>query len=169
MGAIIGHEISHTFDSEGSAFDASGRLRNWWRPEDLEHFNAATSKLAAQYDAYKPFTDLSLHGKQTLAENIADLGGLAAAYDAYHAALNGSTASPDTGFSGDQQFFIACGQAHRSKLRDPALRRQVMSDEHSPAEYRTDTVRNLDSWYPAFQIQQGEKLYLAPGDRVRIW
>jgi putative endopeptidase len=169
IGAIIGHEISHTFDSEGSAFDAHGGLRNWWTPADLDHFNAATAKLVAQYDAYRPFPDLSLNGKQTLPENIADLGGVAAAYDGYHAALGNKTAPAVDGFSGDQQFFVAYGQAHRSKAREAALRRQVMTDEHSPGEYRTLTVRNLDGWYESFQVQPGEKLYLAPDDRVRIW
>lgn len=169
IGAIIGHEVSHTFDSEGSAFDANGGLRNWWTPEDLQRFNAATAKLAAQYDTYKPFPDLALNGKQTLAENIADLGGLAAAYAAYHAALGGGAAPTDAGFSGDQQFFIACGQAHRSKVREAALRQQVMTDEHSPSEYRLDTVRNLDAWYSDFRVQPGDKLYLAPENRVRIW
>jgi endothelin-converting enzyme/putative endopeptidase len=169
IGAIIGHEVSHTFDSEGSAFDAQGGLRNWWTPEDLEHFNAATAKLVAQYDGYKPFPDLSLNGKQTLAENIADLGGLAAAFDGYHSAVTGKTPPMDHGFSGDQQFFIACGQAHRAKMRDAALRQQVMTDEHSPAQYRAATVRNIDAWYEAFQVRPGEKLYLAPDDRVRIW
>jgi endothelin-converting enzyme/putative endopeptidase len=169
IGAIIGHEVSHTFDSEGSAFDAQGGLRNWWTPADLEHFNAATAKLAAQYDTYKPFPDLSLNGKQTLAENIADLGGLAAAYDGYHATLDGKTASLQDGFSGDQQFFIAYGQAHRAKMREAALRRQVMTDEHSPSEFRTATVRNLDPWYSSFQVQPGETLYLPPDERVRIW
>ncbi|HEX6802497.1 MAG TPA: M13 family metallopeptidase [Terriglobales bacterium] len=169
IGAIIGHEVSHTFDSEGSAFDAQGGLRNWWTPEDLAHFNAATAKLAAQYDTYKPFPDLALNGKQTLAENIADLGGLAAAYDGYHSTLKGKTPPIQDGFSGDQQFFIAYGQAHRAKTRDAALRRQVMTDEHSPSEYRTDTIRNLDPWYSSFQVHPGEKLYLPPDERVRIW
>lgn len=169
IGAIIGHEVSHTFDSEGSAFDAQGGLRNWWTPADLEHFNAATAKLAAQYDTYKPFPDLSLNGKQTLAENIADLGGLAAALDGYHTALGTKTAPVQDGLSGDQQFFIAYGQAHRAKLREAALRRQVMTDSHSPSQYRTATVRNLDPWYSSFQVQAGEKLYLPPDERVRIW
>src|SRR5579864_1969297 len=169
IGAIIGHEISHTFDSEGSAFDAHGGLRNWWTPADLDHFNAATAKLVAQYDAYRPFPDLSLNGKQTLPENIADLGGVAASYDGYHAALGNKAAPTIEGFSGDQQFFIAFGQAFRSKSREAALRRRVMTDEHSPGEYRTSTVRNLDGWYEAFHVEPGEKLYLAPDDRVRIW
>src|SRR3954462_14830272 len=169
IGAIIGHEVSHTFDSEGSTFDSKGALRNWWTPADLEHFQAATAKLAAQYDTYHPFPDLALHGKQTLGENIADLGGIAAAYDAYVGTLNGKTAPEQDGFSGSQQFFIAYGQAHKNKVREAALRRQVMTDEHSPSEYRTDTVRNIDDWYKDFQVQPGETLYLAPEDRVRIW
>jgi endothelin-converting enzyme/putative endopeptidase len=169
IGAIIGHEVSHTFDSEGSAFDAKGALRNWWTPSDLEHFQAATAKLAAQYDAYHPFADLAVHGKQTLAENIADLGGIAAAYDGYIAAQQGKTAPVDDGFSGSQQFFIAYGQAHKTKTREAALRRQVMTDSHSPAEYRADTIRNIDAWYKDFQVQPGQSLYLPPEDRVRIW
>jgi endothelin-converting enzyme/putative endopeptidase len=169
IGSIIGHEVSHTFDSEGSTFDAKGAVRNWWTPSDLEHFNASTTKLAAQYDAYKPFPDLSLKGKQTLAENIADLGGLAAAYDGYHAALGNKTTPVEDGFSGDQQFFIAYGQAHRGKSREAALRQQVMTDEHSPSEYRTDTIRNIDAWYEAFDVQPGQALYLTPEERVRIW
>jgi endothelin-converting enzyme/putative endopeptidase len=169
IGAIIGHEISHTFDSEGSAFDAHGGLRNWWTPADLDHFSTATTKLAAQYDAYHPFPDLSLNGKQTLAENIADLGGIAASLDGYHATLGNRSAPTLDGFSGDQQFFIAYGQAHRSKIREASLRRQVMTDEHSPGEYRTETVHNLDSWYEAFGIEPGQTLYLTPEERVRIW
>ena len=169
IGVIIGHEISHTFDSEGSAFDAHGGLRNWWTPADLDHFNAATKKLADQYSSYCPFADLCLNGQQTLAENIADLGGVAASYDGYRAALGNNTAPSVDGFSGDQQFFIAYGQSERSKTRDAALRRQVMTDEHSPGQYRTLTVRNDDAWYKAFNVQPGEKLYLAPDERVRIW
>jgi endothelin-converting enzyme/putative endopeptidase len=169
IGAIIGHEISHTFDSEGSAFDTHGGLRNWWTAADLEHFNAATAKLVAQYNKYCPFPDLCVNGAQTLAENIADLGGAAAAFDGYHDALAGKSAPADAGFNGDQQFFIAYGQAHRSKSREAALRRQVATDEHSPGEYRTETVRNLDAWYEAFHVVPNEKLYLTPDDRVSIW
>lgn len=169
IGAIIGHEVSHTFDSEGSTFDSKGALRNWWTPSDLEHFQAATAKLAAQYDSYHPFPDLAVHGKQTLAENIADLGGIAASYDAYLGTLSGDSAPAQNGFSGSQQFFIAYGQAHESKIREAALRRQVATDSHSPSEFRTDTVRNIDDWYKDFQVQAGETLYLAPEERVRIW
>lgn len=169
IGSIIGHEVSHTFDSEGAAFDAKGRLRNWWTPADFQHFNAATAKLAEQYDQYHPFPDLSINGKQTLAENIADLGGLLAAYDAYRASLNGKEAPKVEGFSGDQQYYIAYAQSRHSKMRDAELRRRVMTDEHSPAEYRTDTVRNTDAWYKAFAVHPGQKLYLSPDQRVRIW
>ena len=168
-GSTIGHEISHTFDTEGSAFDSKGRVRNWWTPADLAHFNAATTKLAAQYDTYKPFPDLSVNGKQTIGENIADVAGLAAAYDGYRASLAGKTAPMQDGFSGDQQFFIAFGQSWGSKAREASLRQQVLTDEHSPDEYRADTVRNIDAWYAAFDVKPGEKLYLTPPDRAQIW
>ncbi len=169
IGSVIGHEISHTFDTEGSTFDSKGRLRNWWTSEDLKHFEATTAQLAAQYDTYKPFPDLAINGKQTLAENIADVAGISAAYDGYKASLAGKPAPVQDGFSGNQQFFIAFGQNWGSKVRDAALRQQVMTDEHSPGEYRAATVRNIDAWYPAFNVKPGEKLYLAPADRVKIW
>jgi putative endopeptidase len=169
IGSVMGHEISHTFDTEGSVFDSKGRVRNWWTPADLTHFEAAAAKLAAQYDSYKPFPDISLNGKQTLAENIADVSGIAAAYDGYRASLGGKTAPIQDGFSGDQQFFIAFGQNYASKTREAALRQQVLTDSHSPAEYRADTVRNIDAWYSAFDVKPGQTLYLAPADRVRIW
>ena len=169
IGAVIGHEVSHTFDAEGSAFDSKGRVRNWWTPADLAHFEASTQKLVEQYDKYKPFPDLALNGKQTIDENIADVAGIAASYDAYHAALGGNKAAEQAGFSGDQQFFLAYGQTRASKPREGALRQQVLTDPHSPSEYRTDAVRNIDAWYPAFQVKEGEKLYLKPEERVRIW
>ena len=169
IGAIIGHEISHTFDTEGSAFDANGRMRDWWTPSDFAHFRASTAKLAAQYDTYKPFPDFSVNGKQTLAEDIADVAGVSAAYDGYRASLQGKSAPVEHGFTGDQQFFIAFGQNWASKSRPAALREQVMTDSHAPGEYRADTVRNVDAWYAAFGVQPGQGLYLAPPDRVRIW
>ncbi len=169
IGAVIGHEISHTFDSEGAAFDSKGRVRNWWTPEDFAHFQSAIAKLAVQYDGYKPFPDLALNGKQTLGENIADVAGLAAAYDGYKASLAGQPAPVKDGLSGDQQFFIAFAQAWAEKERDAALRQQVLTDTHSPGPYRALTVRNIDAWYGAFDVQAGDKLYLAPGERVRIW
>jgi putative endopeptidase len=167
IGSVIGHEISHTFDTEGSTFDAKGRLRNWWTPEDLRHFEDSTAQLAAQYDQYKPFPDLAINGKQTLAENIADVAGISAAYDGYKASAQ--VAPEQDGFNGDQQFFIAYAQNWGEKTREAALRQQVMTDPHSPGEYRADTVRNIDAWYGAFNVQPGEKLYLTPDQRVRIW
>jgi endothelin-converting enzyme/putative endopeptidase len=169
IGTVIGHEISHTFDSEGATFDSKGRLRNWWTPADLKHFEAATAELAAQYDTYKPFPDLSINGKQTLGENIADVAGIAAAYDGYRASLSGKPAPIQDGFSGDQQFFIAFAQNWGSKTRDAALRQQVLTDGHAPGEFRAATVRNIDAWYAGFNVQATDKLYLAPEDRVRIW
>jgi putative endopeptidase len=169
IGTVIGHEISHTFDTEGSAFDSKGRVRDWWTPSDYAHFKAATARLAAQYDTYKPFSDVSVNGKQTLAENIADNGGISAAYDAFQASLAGRPAPTQHGFSGDQQFFIAFGQNYAAKSREAVLRQQVLTDSHTPAPFRADMVRNFDAWYRAFNVQPGENLYLAPADRVRIW
>jgi predicted metalloendopeptidase len=169
IGATIGHEISHSFDDTGALFDAEGRLANWWTPEDLEHFQAASAALVAQYDAYRPFADLALHGRQTLGENIADVAGLAAAYDAYRLATAGRPAPVVDGFSGDQQFFISFAQSWRGKTREPALRQQVVVDGHAPRQYRAVTVRNLDAWYSAFDVKAGQTLYLPPKDRVRIW
>ncbi len=169
IGSVIGHEISHTFDSEGAAFDSKGRVRNWWTDADMAHFNAATAKLAAQYDTYKPFPDLSINGRQTLAEDIADVAGISAAYDGYRASLEGKPAPQQEGFSGDQQFFIAFGQNWGSKNREAALRRQIMTDSHAPGQYRAATVRNIDAWYPAFDVKTGQKLFLTEQERVRIW
>ena len=126
-------------------------------------------RLAAQYDTYKPFPDHLRERQADAGENIADVAGLAAAYDGYHASLAGKTAPAQDGFSGDQQFFIAFGQNWGSKVREATLRQQVMTDPHAPAKYRADTVRNIDAWYAAFDVQPGEKLYLAPPDRVQIW
>src|SRR5208337_2787112 len=169
IGSIIGHEISHTFDTEGSTFDSTGALRNWWTPEDLAHFGAATKKLADQYDSYKPFPDIHVNGQQTLAENIADVAGISAAYDGYRASLGGKPAPEQGGFTGDQQFFIAFGQNWASKTREAALRQQVLTDPHAPAQFRAATVRNVDAWYSAFGVAAGQRLYLAPAARVRIW
>jgi putative endopeptidase len=169
IGSIIGHEISHTFDTEGSAFDAEGRLRNWWTPADFAHFKADTAKLAAQYNTYRPFPDLAVNGEQTLGEDIADLAGLTASFDGYHASLNGKKAPDQDGFTPDQQFFIAFGQNWATKARPAALRQQVMTDVHAPAQYRADEVRNVDAWYGAFDVKPNEELYLPPAERVHVW
>jgi putative endopeptidase len=169
IGATIGHEISHSFDDQGALFDANGRLANWWSPEDLARFEAAGAKLAAQYDQYAPFPDLHVNGRQTLSENIADLAGLAAAYDAWQASLGGALPPAVNGFTGEQQFFISYAQSWRSKDRPEALRQQIITDGHAPDEYRADTVRNLDAWYEPFAVAPGQRLFLAPPDRVRVW
>ena len=169
IGSVIGHEISHTFDTEGSTFDSKGRIRDWWTPADYKHFEGATKRLEEQFDAYAPFPDLHVNGKQTIAENIADNGGLAASYDGYRTANHGGMGPDFDGFTGDQQFFIAFAQNWGSKQREQGLRQQVMGDPHSPSEYRTDEVRNMDAWYKAFDVKPGDKLYLAPADRVEVW
>jgi putative endopeptidase len=168
MGAVIGHEISHSFDDQGAMFDATGKLANWWTPDDLAHFRAAGARLAAEFDAYKPFPDLHVNGKQTLSENIADEAGLYVAYDAYRASLGGKEAPAVQGFTGDQQFFISFAQTWRNKVREAAERNQILTDGHAPGEYRADTVRNVDPWYAAFGVTGGA-LALAPADRAKIW
>ena len=169
MGAVIGHEISHSIDDQGSQFDAEGRLANWWTKEDLDHFKAAGEALAAQFDAYKPFPDLAVNGHQTLSENIADVAGLLAAYDAYRLSLGGKPDLVKDRLTGDQRFFISFGQSWREKVRDAELRTQIATDGHAPDQYRADAVRNLDAWYEAFSVQPTQKLYLAPKDRVHVW
>ena len=169
IGAIIGHEVSHSFDNQGALFDSKGRLHNWWTPEDFKHFEASSKQLVAQYDAYKPFPDLAVKGQQTLGENIADVAGLAAAYDAYRRSLSGKQAPAAQGLTGDQQFFVSFAQCWRRKAREPALRNQILTDGHAPAQYRASTVRNIDAWYRAFDVKPGQELYLAPTARVRVW
>ena len=169
MGAIIGHEVSHSFDNQGALFDAAGRLHNWWTPEDFKHFEASSKQLVAQYDAYRPFPDLAVKGQQTLGENIADVAGLTAAYDAYQLSLRGKPAPVVQGLSGDQQFFVSFAQSWRSTSREPAMRNRILTDGHAPGEYRASTVRNIDAWYKAFGVKPGQRLYLAPADRVRVW
>ncbi|HET8941436.1 MAG TPA: M13 family metallopeptidase [Rudaea sp.] len=169
IGAVIGHEISHSFDNTGSEFDAQGNLHNWWTPEDAAHFKAATDRLAKQFDQYEALPGLHVNGKQTLGENIADISGLTAALSAYHKSLDGKPAPVIDGLTGDQRFFIAYGQTWRSKMRDAALRQRVTTNVHAPAQFRAQTVRNMDDWYKAFEVQPDQKLYLAPDQRVKIW
>ncbi|HXY97178.1 MAG TPA: M13 family metallopeptidase [Steroidobacteraceae bacterium] len=169
IGATIGHEISHSFDDQGAQFDAAGRLRNWWTKDDFAHFEAAGKRLAEQFDGYHPFPDVAVNGKQTLSENIADVAGLSDAYDAWRLTLGGKPAPGAGDFSADQLFFLSYAQSWCQKIREAARRQQLVVDSHAPAEYRADTVRNLDAWYQAFGVKPGEKLYLAPADRVRVW
>ncbi|UJB19694.1 MULTISPECIES: M13 family metallopeptidase [Lysobacter] len=169
IGAVIGHEISHGFDDTGAEFDGQGRLANWWTPADTQHFQEATKKLADQYSAYEPLPGLRVNGKQTSGENIADVSGLTIAYMAYRKSLGGKQAPVIDGLSGDQRFFLAYAETWRSKIRDAALRQRILTDGHAPAAQRAQTVRNIDAWYDAWGAKPGEKLYLAPADRIKIW
>ena len=169
IGATIGHEISHSFDDQGSQFDAYGRLLNWWTPQDAEHFRASADRLSAEFDAYEPLPGVHVNGKLTLSENIADVAGLSVAYDAYRSAYGGKSSLDANGLTDDQRFFLAYAQSWRSKMRPEFLRVLLATDGHAPDEYRADTVRNIDAWYQAFNIQPGRKLYLASEARVRVW
>ena len=169
-GAIIGHEITHGFDDQGRKIDDTGAVRDWWTPEDAKRFQAEADRFGAQYDAYEPVPGAHIQGKLTMGENIADLGGLLAALDAYHASLHGQPAPVIDGLTGDQRFFLAFAQSWRDKVRDDALKEQLASDPHSPPRFRLiGTTRNDDAWYAAFAARPGGKYYLAPADRVRIW
>ena len=169
VGAVIGHEISHSFDNNGALFDSTGNLRNWWTPADFTRFQQSGKALADQYSGYEPFPGVHVNGEQTLGENIADVAGLQAAYDAYHASLNGKEAPVIGGFTGDQRFFIAYAQAWADKTREDSLRQQIATNGHAPDQYRALTVRNLDAWYTAFNVKPGDKLYLPPEKRVKVW
>jgi putative endopeptidase len=168
-GAGIAHEISHSFDELGNIYDARGRLGMWWTPEDVAKYHAAAAKLVAQFDGYCPLADLCLNGKQDLSENIADLAGLLTAHDAYVLSLKGKPDVVIGGLSGEQRFFLAFAQRWRKIQSEAALRRQITTDTHSPGEYRSDTVRNVEAWYKAYDITPNHKLYLKPEDRVGIW
>jgi putative endopeptidase len=169
IGTVIGHEISHSFDDQGSQFDAQGRLANWWTPQDFAHFKESADRLAAEFNKYEPLPGLHVNGQLTLSENIADVAGLSASYDGYRNAYGGKPAPSAQGFTGDQRFFLAFAQIWRNKTRPEAMRRQILTDGHAPAQYRADTTRNVDAWYAAFDVKPGEKLYLPPGGRVRVW
>lgn len=169
IGGVIGHEVVHGFDDVGALFDAKGNLSNWWTADDMKQFKARGKALAAQYSAYKPLPDLNLNGEQVLGENIADLAGLAVAYDAYKLSLGGKPAPVLDGFTGDQRFFMGWAQNYRAKFREQTLRNAVLTGVHSPGPFRAQTVRNQDAWYTAFDVKPGQGLYLAPEARVRIW
>ena len=175
IGAVIGHEISHGFDDQGSQYDATGALKNWWTKDDADKFKTATTKLGAQYNAYCPIPAADgkpaqcVKGELTMGENIADLAGLTIAYNAYKLSLGGKPAPVLDGMTGDQRFFLGWAQVWRRLYRDQELANRLVTDPHSPSEFRTSVVRNLDAWYDAFKPKEGEALYLAPEARVRIW
>lgn len=169
IGAVIGHEMSHHFDDQGAKYDNHGKLTDWWTPADVRNFQARTGKLVAQYDSYEPLPGARVKGQLTLGENIADLAGLTVAYDAYHASLGGKPAPVLDGLSGDQRFYLGWAQVWRRNYREANLRQRLVTDPHSPSEQRAWVVRNLDPWYGAFAPKPGQKLYLAPDRRVRIW
>jgi putative endopeptidase len=170
VGGVIGHELTHGFDDEGRKIDADGALRDWWTADDAKAFDARAKVLAAQYSAFEPLPGVHINGELTMGENIADLGGLTLALDAYHASLHGKPAPVIDGYSGDQRVFLGWAQAWRGKVRDDAVRRQVVSDPHSPRQFRVNgVVRNIDAWYGMFDVKPGEKLFVAPAGRVHIW
>ena len=169
IGAVIGHEMSHQFDDQGAKYDLHGNLVDWWTPADAKNFQSRLDKLGAQFDAYEPLPGMHVQGKLTMGENVADLAGLTVAHDAYIASLNGAPPPVIDGMSADQRFYLGWAQVWRRNYREPNLRQRLLTDPHSPSPQRTDIVRNMDPWYPAFQVQPGQKLYLAPADRVRIW
>ncbi len=170
IGAVIGHEISHGFDDQGSKSDGAGNLRNWFTPEDLKAFQDRTGRLAQQYAAYEPIDSMHINGRLTLGENIGDVSGLAVAYRAYHATLGGKEAPVIDGFTGDQRFFMGWAQVWRTKIRDDALRNQLLTDPHSPGAFRAFVpLTDQDAFFKAWNIQPGDKLYRAAEDRVKIW
>jgi putative endopeptidase len=170
IGGVIGHELTHGFDDEGRKIDAGGALRDWWTKEDAAKFEARTRMLGAQYSAFEPLPGVHVNGDLTMGENIADLGGLTIALDAYRASLHGKPAPVLDGYSGDQRVFLGWAQAWRGKVTEDFVRKQVVSDPHSPRQFRViEPTRNIDAWYTAFGVQPGEKQYLPPDQRVRIW
>jgi putative endopeptidase len=170
IGGVIGHELTHGFDDQGRKSDGHGVLTDWWLPADAAQFEAAAEKLSAQYSAYEVAPGLAVKGDQTLGENIADLGGILLALDAYRASLDGKPAPVLDGFTGDQRVFLGWAQVWRAKYRPEALKQQVTSDAHAPVRFRVDgSMRNVDAWYDAWDIKPDDGLYLAPEARVRIW
>ena len=170
IGAVIGHEIGHGFDDQGSTFDGDGALRNWWTDEDRAEFKERTEALVSQYDAFAPFEDLHVNGEFTLGENIGDLGGITIGLLAYKMSLDGKEPPVIDGFTGVQRVFLGYSQVWRRKYRDEELRQRIATDPHSPSEYRANgAVRNVPEWYEAFDVQPGDALYLPPEERVKIW
>ncbi len=169
VGALIGHDLTHYIDLLGADYDTEHRMRHWWTREDMQRFNVLAQPLVDQFAAYHPLPGLSINGRLTLTENIADLGGLAAAFDAYRQMLGSRVRDMDYVREQDREFFIAYAQTLRRKISDGALRAQVATNDPAPEDYRADTVRNLDAWYDAFDVRPGQRLYLEPSTRVRVW
>jgi putative endopeptidase len=169
IGAVIGHEISHHFDDQGRKYDKTGALTDWWTAEDVKRFEALTSELVKQYDAYEPLKGQHVQGGLTLGENIADLAGLTVAYQAYRLSLGGKEAPVIDGMTGDQRFYLGWAQIWRRNYREANLRQRLLTDPHSPSVQRTWVVRNLDPWYGAFGAKTGAAMYMDPAKRVRIW
>jgi putative endopeptidase len=170
IGAAIGHELIHGFDDDGRKYDGAGALSNWWTNADVREFNARAAELSRQYGSFEPLPGLHMNGDLTIGENIADLGGVLVAFDAYRRSLAGRSAPVLNGFTGDQRFFLSYAQSFRAKRTDEATRQLVVSDSHPPEQYRVNgIVRNVDAWYQAFNVQRGDRLYLANENRVRIW
>jgi len=170
IGGVIGHEISHGFDDQGRKSDGTGRLRDWWTADDAAKFQEKTTRLGAQYSSFELLPGEHINGALTMGENIGDMGGINLGLEAYHASLKGKPAPVIDGLTGDQRVFLGWAQVWRGKQRDEALRQQLHTDPHSPAEARVNAVvRNVDAWYAAFDVQPGDKLYVAPADRVHIW
>ena len=170
IGAVIGHEMSHGFDDQGRKFDARGHLADWWSPADAQHFVKSSKSYGAQYERFPIIDGAHIKGDLTMGENIADLGGVLAAMDAYHASLHGKPARIIDGLTGDQRFFLAYAQYYRNKWRPDMTRQLLVSDPHSPDRARVDVVLpNVDAWYKAWNVKPGDKLYIAPEDRVRVW
>jgi len=169
IGVVMGHELSHVFDDQGSKFDEHGALNNWWTDADRKQFTAAAEALAAQYDRYEPLPGVHINGHLTLGENIGDLAGLSLALDAYHTSLGGTPSPVLGGFTGDQRFFMSYAQVYRTLQRESFLRQQLATDPHSPGEWRAAEVRNVDAWYAAFDVKPGARMYLPPDQRVKVW
>jgi predicted metalloendopeptidase len=168
-GAGMAHEITHSFDELGNIYDAHGRLGDWWTAEDRTEYHEAAQKVVEQFNRYCPLPGLCVNGKQVLSENIADIAGLLVAHDAYLLSLKGKSDTIIGGLSGEERFFLAFANRWRKLQTEAALRQQLKTDTHSPAEYRSDTVRNVDAWYEAYGIATDDKLYLKPEDRARVW
>ena len=170
IGAVIGHEIGHGFDDQGRKYDGTGRLSDWWTQEDAEKFEIRKNKLAAQYDTYVAIDDLHVNGQFTSGENIGDLGGLSIGYKAYKMSLNGKAGPVIDGMTADQRVFFGWGQVWRRLYRDAELKQRITTDPHSPARFRGNgSVINVPEFYDAFDVKEGDGMYLAPEDRVKIW